>query len=40
MVRDALLAAGVLASAFTQLRVDGTSIGPGELCLAIWLVVT
>lgn len=40
MVRDALLAAGVLASAFTQLRVDGTSIGPGEVCLAIWLVVT
>lgn len=37
MIRDALLAVGVLFATFTQLRPTGVPLGPGELCLAAWL---
>jgi O-Antigen ligase len=40
MIRDALLAAGVLFSTFTQLRPSGLPLGPGEMCLAAWLCLT
>lgn len=33
---DSLLALGLLLSFETQLRIDPTSVGPGELCLALW----
>jgi len=39
MIRDALLAVGLLLSTAHQLRVPGIPIGPGELCLAIWVVL-
>jgi hypothetical protein len=40
MVRDGLLAAGLLFSMFTQLRMQGLPIGVGELCLVAWLAST
>ncbi len=40
MIRDALLATGVLFAAFTQLRLPGTPLGPGEICLFLWLAAT
>jgi hypothetical protein len=40
MILNALLALGALLSAAPQLRLAGSSIGPGEVCLVIWLVLT
>jgi hypothetical protein len=40
MVSDALLALGVLLTTATQLRLASMPIGPGELCLLIWIIVT
>jgi hypothetical protein len=40
VIRDALLAAGVLFATFTQLRRPGVPLGPGEVCLAAWLCLT
>lgn len=37
MIRNAILAAGLVASSASQLRLPGLPIGPGELCLALWL---
>jgi hypothetical protein len=37
MMRDALLAFGLLMSTATQLRLSGAPLGPGEMCLALWL---
>jgi len=37
MIRDALLAAGIVLATATQLRFGSTPVGPGELCLALWL---
>jgi hypothetical protein len=39
MIRDTLLALGLLLSTASQLRVPGSPIGPGELCLAIWILL-
>ena len=36
MIRDALLALGLVLSTAMQLRLPGLPIGPGELLLAIW----
>jgi len=36
MMCDTLLALGLLLSVATQLRLQGSAIGPGELCLLIW----
>src|SRR5882672_2457916 len=37
MPMDVLLALSLLASSASQLRVGGTTVGPGETGLAIWL---
>jgi hypothetical protein len=37
---DALFALGMLLAIASQLRIGDLPIGPGELCLAIWLVLT
>jgi hypothetical protein len=37
MIRDALLALGVLLSTASQLRLGGLPLGPGELCLVLWI---
>jgi hypothetical protein len=39
MMLNALLALGLLLSTAPQLRLAGSSTGPGEICLVIWLVV-
>ena len=39
VTQDALLAVGILMSSASQLRIGGTSIGPGELCLMLWLLL-
>lgn len=38
MVLDVLLVLGLLLSATSQLRPESASAGPGELCLAVWIV--
>jgi hypothetical protein len=40
MMLDLLLALGLLLSTASQLRAGGAPVGPGEICLVIWLVVT
>jgi hypothetical protein len=40
VVLDALLATGILLSTASQLRVGGSPVGPGEACLAIWVVAS
>lgn len=40
MMRDTLLALGLLLSTATQFRPAGSPIGPGEVCLLIWLLLT
>jgi hypothetical protein len=40
MIRNALLALGLLLSMMSQLRVIMPLLGPGEYCLAIWLALT
>lgn len=37
--RDVVFAFGVLLSSAAQLRPHGSSIGPGELCLVLWLLL-
>jgi hypothetical protein len=37
--RDVVFALGVLLSSASQLRPGGSSIGPGELCLVLWLLL-
>jgi O-antigen ligase len=39
MVGDALLALGMLLATASQLRLGDLPIGPGELCLVIWVIV-
>jgi Mrp family chromosome partitioning ATPase len=39
MIRDSLLALGLLLSTASQLRPAGLPIGPGEVCLLIWVVL-
>jgi hypothetical protein len=39
MIRDTLFALGLLLSTASQLRIPGSPIGPGELCLAIWILL-
>lgn len=36
---DVLLALGLLLSTATQLRFGGSPIGPGEICILLWLAV-
>ena len=38
MALDALLALGLVLSTTSQLRLAG-GIGPGEICLALWVLV-
>lgn len=40
MIRDGLLAVGVVMSAAAQLRIPGSPFGPGELCLGLWLALS
>ena len=40
MMRNALLAAGIAMSSAAQLRLPGLPLGPGEFCLALWLVLS
>jgi hypothetical protein len=37
MILDSLLAFGLLLATATQLRIGDTPLGPGEMCLAVWL---
>ena len=37
MVLDMLLTLGLLLSTASQLRPDGAPVGPGEICLAVWV---
>ncbi len=37
MIRNAILAAGVIFSSASQLRLPGLPIGMGECCLALWI---
>ncbi len=39
LTRDILLALGLILSPASQLRPEGGSVGPGELCFALWLVL-
>lgn len=39
MIRDLLLALGLLLSPASQLRLPGVPLGPGELCIVIWLAL-
>jgi O-antigen ligase/polysaccharide polymerase Wzy-like membrane protein len=39
MKRDLLLVLGILLSTASQLRPAGASIGPGEVCLMIWIAL-
>jgi hypothetical protein len=38
--RDALMAVGLLLTTATQLRLPGSPLGPGEVCLVIWIALT
>jgi hypothetical protein len=40
MTLDVLLAVGLLLSPASQLRLAGSPVGPGEICLLIWIVLT
>ena len=39
MKRDLLLVLGILLATASQLRPAGASIGPGEVCLMVWIVL-
>jgi hypothetical protein len=39
MLLDVLLAFGIIVSSASQLRPEGVPIGPGEICLAFWVLV-
>ena len=38
MIRDLLLALGLVLSPASQLRVPGLPVGPGEVCIVLWLL--
>ena len=38
MFLDTIFVLGLLFTEASQLRPDGLSLGPGELCLAIWVI--
>lgn len=40
MITDFLLALGMILSPASQLRPAGSAVGPGEICIAIWLGLT
>jgi hypothetical protein len=40
LMHDALLAIGLLLSAASQFRLPGLPVGPGELCLTLWLALS
>jgi hypothetical protein len=40
MMRSALLAIGIVLSSATQLRVAGLPLGPGELIILLWIVIS
>ena len=40
MMLDLLLALGLLLSPSAQLRIADSSVGPGEICLLIWIALT
>jgi len=40
MTRDLLLVLGILLSTASQLRPDNAPVGPGEVCLLIWISLT
>jgi len=40
MILDVLFALGLLVSPASQLRLAGSPVGPGEVCLLIWIVLT
>jgi len=39
VVLDVLLTLGLLLSTASQLRPDGAPVGPGEICLAVWVLL-
>jgi hypothetical protein len=39
VVLDVLLTLGLLLSTASQLRPDGAPVGPGEVCLAVWVLL-
>ena len=39
MVLDVLLTLGLLLSTASQLRPVGAPVGPGEICLAVWVLL-
>jgi len=39
MILDVLFALGLLLSPASQLRLAGSPVGPGEICLLIWIVL-
>ncbi len=39
MVLDVLLTLGLLLSTASQLRPDNAPVGPGEICLAVWVLL-
>lgn len=39
MIGNALLALGVVLTTASQLRIPGMPLGPGELCLVLWLAL-
>lgn len=39
MVLDGLLTLGLLLSTASQLRPEGAPVGPGEICLAVWVLL-
>ena len=40
MFADVLLALGLLLTTASQLRIPGSPIGPGELLLLFWLLIS
>jgi hypothetical protein len=40
MILDVLFAVGLLLSPASQLRIAGSPVGPGEICLLIWILLT
>src|ERR1051325_10492661 len=39
MLLDALLACGLVVSTASQLRPAGLPVGPGEICLGLWVLL-
>jgi O-antigen ligase len=40
MMLEALFALGLVLSPASQLRLAGSPVGPGEICLVIWIILT